>query len=95
MKKLKKKRQSGYDALSRVSGLSKDTIKGIARQVMKNNEILDSCSFHIFEPCDSPSMSRVYKCKNCGGTVRDTQKIWYEKGIEHSQKRTGAKGELS
>lgn len=84
-KKLKKK--TGYDALSRMSGLSKDAIKDIAKGVMKNNEILNSCSYHIFAPCESSHMSRVYKCKNCGGTVRDMQKIWYEKGLQHSMER--------
>ena len=86
MPKIKKK-NTGYDALSKVSGLSKDAIKGIAKQVMKNNEVLNSCSFHIFEPCESPHMSRIYKCSNCGGVVRDMQKIWYERGIEHSKRR--------
>ncbi len=86
MPKLKKK-NTGYDALSKISGLSKDAIKDIAKGVIENNKLLDSCSYHIFEPIKSPFMSRIYKCSNCGGTVRSMHKIWYEKGIEHSQKR--------
>lgn len=83
----KQKKQTGYDALSRVSGLSKKAIKDIVIDVKRNNELLETCSYHIFEPIESPPMSRVYKCKNCGGTVRSMQKIWYENGIKHSQKR--------
>ena len=70
-----------------MSGLSKDAIKDIAKGVKKNQELLDTCSYHIFEPIGEPCMSRIYKCSNCGGTVRAMQKIWYEKGIEHSQRR--------
>lgn len=87
MGKLLKKKKTGYDALSRMSGLSSDTIRDIAKGVIENNKLLNACSFHIFESIDDPATSRVYQCKNCKGTVRGMQKIWYEKGIEHSQKR--------
>lgn len=86
-KLLKKKTgHNGYDALSKVSGLSKDAIRDIAKGVMENNKLLNSCSFHIFEPIDDP-LSRRFICKNCQGVVGTIQKAWYEKGIEHSQKR--------
>jgi len=84
----KQKKNTGYDALSRMSGLSKDVIKDIAKDVKKNQELLNSCSYHIFEQIDDPHMSRRFICTNCQGVVGIIQKTWYEKGIEHCQKRT-------
>ena len=84
-----KKGTGVVDALSKVSGLSSVEIRDIAKQIKKNHELLDSCSFHEFEFIDdNPSLlRRVYKCKNCNGTVQGIYKIWYERGIKHAQKR--------
>ncbi len=70
----------GYDALSRISGLSKGTIRKIAIKVVENNKILNSCSIHSF---DKEISKRKWKCSNCGGTVNSLAKSWYEKGLSH------------
>jgi len=87
MAKKQKKNPETLKALSRMSGLSKSAVKEIAKQVIENNNLLISCSFHIFEPIDDPSLSRIYECKNCKGRVRSMQKIWYERGLDHSKLR--------
>lgn len=84
MPKLKKKKKSTLDALSRVSGLPEKEIRNIWIGVKENNALLSSCSFHIFSPYPAPNMSRKYICENCKGIVGAIEKIWYERGIEHS-----------
>ena len=86
MPKLKKNIKT-FAALSRISGLSSSKIMHIANGVLENNKLLNSCSFHIFDPIDDPHLSRKFICKNCGGVVDAIRKSWYEKGIEHSQPR--------
>jgi len=83
-KKLPKKNK-GLFSLSKMSGLSKEVIKDIWKGVKENNALLSSCSFHIFSPHPSPNMSRRFICENCKGIIGATEKIWYEKGIEHNQ----------
>ena len=92
LKKIKKK--GTLDALSKISGLSKDSIRHIAEGVMENNKLLNSCTFHIFEQIDDPAMSRRFMCKNCRGIVGTREKMWYERGIKHSQPRKGEKYEV-
>jgi len=85
------KKGKGIKALGKMSGLSVSAIKDIWEDVKKNHSLLDSCSYHIFVNHPSPNMSRKYICNNCKGIVDTTQKVWYEKGIDHSQPREEVK----
>jgi len=80
-------KNKGLDTLSKLSGISKKTMREIWATVKENHKLLDGCSFHIFKTIDDPGLSRRFMCENCKGTVSEGQKIWYEKGIEHILKR--------
>lgn len=86
MPKIRKK--SNLKNLAKCSGLSENKLREIWQGVKENNALLSSCSFHIFSPYPSPNMSRKYICENCKGIVGAIEKVWYEKGIAHSQPRT-------
>ena len=87
MSKLKSNKKNAdkvlSDALSKISGISKKAIQEIWISVKENHKLLDSCSFHIFESINDPSMSKKFKCKNCSGVVGFVEKNWYEKGLTH------------
>lgn len=75
------KKFDGIKKLSDMSGLTMETIREIAEQVMENNKKLNSCSFHEF---DKHTQKRKWICRNCGGTVDTIRKEWYCNGIRHS-----------
>lgn len=77
------KNLTGVETLSKFSKIDKEEIKKIWEDVQNNRKILDSCSFHEFEPC--PIKPRKYICKNCKGTVDAIAKYWYEMGIKHKE----------
>ena len=84
-KLIRGKNKNGLDVLSKVSGISKKTMKEIWASVKANQKLLNSCFLHEFESHSDPSMSRRFKCKNCNGVIGTVEKNWYEKGIEHGK----------
>lgn len=68
-----------YDVLSTMSGISKEKIKEIAKNIHKNNKLLNQCSFHTF----NKKVNDKWFCSNCGGYVYAQSKMWYEKGVKH------------
>ena len=55
----------------------------IRNSVQENRKLLDSCNKHDF----SIKLEQMrYRCKNCGGTVDISAKIWYETGLKHGGK---------
>ena len=52
----------------------------IWNKVQENRKLLDSCSKHDFS---IKAEHGRYRCKNCGGDVDVSAKIWYETGLKH------------
>lgn len=74
------------DALSRVSGLSKEKIHEIWLKVKANQTKLDSCSKHSFTiQAGRREFMDDFICEYCGGRIDSTNKAWYEKGIKHAK----------
>ncbi|MCP3683846.1 MAG: hypothetical protein GY861_14270 [bacterium] len=75
-----------FEVLSNASGMSKENIREIAKEVLYNNKKLNACSNHVF--IEKVGI-RKWKCANCGGLVDGSKKVWYELGREHEIKRKG------
>lgn len=74
----------GIKALSEVSGLASDDIKGLMAEVKTNFAKLDACPGpHDFEAVDRKPLPNKYRCKVCGGEVDGHAAHWYRKGLEH------------
>ncbi len=71
---------NNISALSKASGLDKDTIRGIVKKVVENNKLLISCELHDFK--GTPDR-KIFKCANCSGTVDYIKKCWYELRLKH------------
>lgn len=79
---------NGIDALSRVSGLSKEEVHAIAEKVRANVRRLNECANHAFEPIGAESLLRQrYQCKHCGGEVDASAYTWYMRGRAHEAKQ--------
>lgn len=81
-----KKTNNGYEILERLTGISKTEQMKIMEEIRHNRQLLDGCSRHDFsEEVKQPhrAMSK-WKCTCCGGIVDYSEKLWYEKGIEHA-----------
>lgn len=78
---------SVIDALSSVSGVSRDKIKAIAEEVKANRIKLDGCHGpHRFTiPVGRREFADDFVCEVCGGWVSSIHKLWYEKGLEHGR----------
>jgi hypothetical protein len=77
---------TAIDALSKVSGLSKDTMKEIFAEVQANHKRLDSCiGPHEFNPIEDSSnaLTKKYLCTRCKGIVDFIAYSWYSKGLKH------------
>lgn len=81
----------GINKLSKMSGLSKETVLDITKQVIKNNKKLNKCKRHNF----SIDKRKIWECTNCGGYVYNNTKTWYDKGLEHSEKELAEIKEVS
>jgi len=69
------------------------TMNDIVDKVKENNIKLDNCSRHNFVCVSSDQNTfKRYQCLNCGGFVSNSDKTWYEKGLEHGLK-TGENGD--
>lgn len=82
-------KESAIDVISRVTGLSKETMQDIWTQVRANRKLLDECKGHDFSlPFDKRGEMVVkWKCSKCGGTVDTSDKRWYEAGLKHGLTR--------
>jgi hypothetical protein len=79
---------NAIQALSRVSGLSKEEVQAIAEQARANVRRLDACADHTFEPIGRESLLRQrYRCKHCSGEVDAHAHTWYMRGRAHEAKR--------
>ena len=79
------KKHNGVDALSRMSGLSKDRVHEIWNDVKVNIEKLKGCDGHRFGEIGGDGRpSERCICKNCGGTMTVMAIITYGRGYEHA-----------
>jgi hypothetical protein len=79
---------NAIEALSRVSGLSKEEVQAIAEKARANVRRLDACTNHAFEPIGPESLLRQrYRCKHCGGEVDSHAYTWYMRGRADEAKR--------
>jgi len=77
------------EVLSRVSGLSKEDVRGIWKDVQANHARLEGCDVpHDFQPVheEGRALTRQYRCTKCGGTLRSAEVQWYFKGLDHAMK---------
>jgi len=73
---------NGLEKLSKLS--AKPEMQKIW-EIQENKKKLNSCSFHEFKLNSDRQFNNLYICQNCKGTV--TEKLWYEQGIAHAQKK--------
>ena len=78
---------NGLEKLSKLSGIAKPEMQKIWEEIQENKKKLNSCSFHEFKLNSDQQFNNLYICQNCKGTVRITEKLWYEQGIAHAQKK--------
>lgn len=73
------------DALSKVSGVSREGVLGIAREVKENRRKLESCPGpHKFTiPAGKRKFADDFICETCGGRIGPVDKLWYERGLQH------------
>lgn len=78
-----------FDALSEVSGISKNEVMGIYETVKANQLKLSECKLHDFSIDVVPhtNINKTWKCTNCGGKVNSSAKLWYETAMQHSADR--------
>ena len=55
------------------------------KEVKENQAKLNNCTNHNFALDMEPQkrINKKYKCLNCGGTISDIDKFWYELGKKH------------
>ena len=71
------------DVSSKISGLSKETCKGILADVKANLKKLDDCSGpHNFHKAEDKPLSK-YFCSKCGGHVDSHFFHAYNEGLKH------------
>lgn len=74
--------------LSAFTKLSEPVLREIWDEVQANSARLALCRGHSFAAQIDPPGSRVrrrWRCANCQGTVDETAKLWYERGLAHGQ----------
>jgi hypothetical protein len=68
--------------------------KQLLREIKENIRILDSCKRHDFsipldrhakQPMAEPTFGCYWRCAKCGGHVGGTERIWYNRGLEHAK----------
>lgn len=76
---------NGLDALSAVSGLSKEETGKIFENVKANFKRLDECNGpHDFEKVGE-DFRAIYRCRKCNGEISQRDYKWYAKGLEHGK----------
>ena len=77
---------SNYEILSQVTGLPMSEMQKIWQEVKANAKTLDECGGpHDFQSQDPGKPLAKYRCTKCGGVVDGTDKLWYERGLEHGR----------
>ena len=77
----------GADALSKISGLSKEDIREIWAETQANHRRLQECERpHDFQPVESDRRPRKYRCSLCGGEVSSINASWYARGLEDARR---------
>ena len=76
------------DDLVRATGLSREKLTEVWKQVKENHKLLDGCPGpHAFERTDEAAYKwNSYKCRKCGGRVGYTEQLWYMQGIRDAYK---------
>ncbi|WP_175712230.1 hypothetical protein [Burkholderia ambifaria] len=77
-------KQSGIDALSRATGLSREDMLAMHAQVKANHALLDACSKHAFSPIEPGRLLSRHRCVSCGGEVDAHAAHWYARGLLHA-----------
>lgn len=79
--------ERAFDALSRISGVSKAEIHQIARDAIENNRRLEECRGHTFVAVDGTDHPRQkFRCVHCQGVIDAHAHRWYQRG--HRDGRT-------
>jgi hypothetical protein len=72
-------------AIGKGVGISKQESRSILEDVKANLKRLRECKRpHDFQelPSDRRIIQKRYRCTKCGGEIRKTEHIWYQKGLE-------------
>jgi hypothetical protein len=78
-----------FDSVAKITGVKMTPeIRAVLDDVTRNVSVLETCSKHDFSIPETPpnSMLSRFKCSRCGGTVRGTEKRWYEFGLNHARR---------
>jgi hypothetical protein len=78
----------GIEIMSRISGLSKEDVKGIWAEVVANKKLLDSCRGpHDFSDMstDGGIARSKFRCSLCKGVVNGAYRRAYEEGLAHGR----------
>jgi predicted RNA-binding Zn-ribbon protein involved in translation (DUF1610 family) len=77
---------SVHDIAEKV-GISRAETDSILKDIFANNTVLASCAFphdlSIAHEIRGTNLVTKFKCSKCGGIVRDTDRHWYVKALEH------------
>lgn len=70
--------------LAKMSGLTQNDVRSIAKEVHANTTVLLACRRHHFvDQTPDKNLGKTFKCSSCGGTVDAVKKMWYEIGLGH------------
>jgi len=74
----------GVEVMSKISGLSKETVQEIWEETQANHRRLQECKGpHDFQPVTDGHFSKAFRCSLCGGEVSATNASWYIRGLKH------------
>ncbi|MDF0506606.1 hypothetical protein POK33_38290 [Burkholderia cenocepacia] len=77
-------KQSGLALLSRATRIPPDELLAIHQKVKENNDRLNSCARHAFEPIEPGRLLSRQRCANCAGEVDSSAAHWYGRGMAHA-----------
>jgi hypothetical protein len=78
------KTHDGYEVFGKITGLSRDEMKGILADVRANHKTLDECPGpHEFSAIEPGKFGSKHRCAKCGGTIGAVETGWYRRGLEH------------
>jgi hypothetical protein len=78
---------NGLAAISEITGLKRNELKGIWAKVKANQRRLDGCPGpHDFQDASpDKAVGKDYVCSKCQGKVQGPAFRWYTKGLEHAR----------
>ena len=76
---------SAEDALSKLTGMSREKMKEMFEVIKANREKISKCKMHDFsvQVFVAGRLTSRYRCSQCGGEVDITYKLAYEEGVKH------------